>query len=60
MNPIIIFKTVNGYVLYEGATDGPMDPTKIHIATHISDSYRSGAVQVIDILKDHFEPKDKE
>jgi hypothetical protein len=58
MNAMLIVKTVNGYAAMPYTGDIPADAiSSLRIATRIDKSYSSGAVSLLDVMEDYFEPE---
>jgi hypothetical protein len=58
MNAMLIVKTVNGYAAMPYKGDIPTDAmSSLRIATRIDKSYSSGAVSLLDVMEDYFEPE---
>lgn len=58
MNAMLIVKTVNGYAAMPYTGEVPADAmANLRIATRIDKSYSSGAVSLLSVMEDYFEPE---
>jgi hypothetical protein len=58
MNAMLIVKTVNGYAAMPYTGEVPADAmSNLRIATRIDKSYSSGAVSLLDVMEEYFEPE---
>jgi hypothetical protein len=58
MNAMLIVKTVNGYAAMPYSGEVPADAmSNLRIATRIDKTYSSGAVSLLDVMEDYFEPE---
>ena len=59
MNAMLIVKTTNGYAAMPYTGDIPTDAlTNLRIATKLDTSYASGAISLVDVLSEYFEPEE--
>jgi hypothetical protein len=57
MKALLVIKTRNGYATLPFTGEIPRDTlADLSIATRIDKSYSSGAVSLVDVVEDYFEP----
>ena len=58
MSAMLIVKTVNGYVAMPYTGEIPTDAmSNLRIATRIDKAYSSGAVSLLNVMEEYFEPE---
>lgn len=58
MKAILVIATQNGYAALPYTGDIPTDAmSNLRIATRIDKSYSSGAVSLLDVMEEYFEPE---
>jgi hypothetical protein len=59
MTAMLVIKTTNGYAALPYTGPIPADAmAELRIATKIDKSYSSGAISMLDVLEDYFEPEE--